>query len=187
MTQRAVAWESKISLYIEHLARWSARMNLVGPGGHDALRRHVAESLAAADHLPIGAHVVDLGSGAGFPGVPILIVRPDLRMTLVDSRERRIHFLRHVARHLPLDCAITRTRIENTPPERFEFALLRAVAPLKKALEMAAPWVVAGGEVWVWTREQPEVLAQVRRGQISLGERGWILRADAAAVSRGTS
>jgi 16S rRNA (guanine527-N7)-methyltransferase len=162
-------------------------MNLIGPGGYDAMRQHVADSLAAADHLPAGARVVDLGSGAGFPGVPILIARPDLRMTLVDSRERRVHFLRHVARCLELGCAITRTRIENAPSERFDFALLRAVAPLKEALPMAAPWVVAGGEVWVWTREAAEAVGPACKGQISLGERGWILRADAAGVSRGTS
>ena len=62
------------------------------------MRRHVEDSLAAADCLPEGSEIVDLGSGAGFPGVPLALSRPDLRVTLVEIRERRVNFLRHVVR-----------------------------------------------------------------------------------------
>ena len=151
-------------------------MNLVGSSDHDALQVHVADSLAAVEELPEGARVVDLGSGAGFPGVPIAICRPDLELWLVDSRERRIHFLRHVARELGLECVIRRCRIEDGAPSLFDVALLRAVAPLKRALPLAAPWVAPGGQVWIWTREQPEAELEQGAPPLELGERGRILR-----------
>ena len=65
-----------LRLYLEELTRWGARTNLVGSTEPDALRRHVEDSLAAADYLPEGSEIVDLGSGAGFPGVPLALITP---------------------------------------------------------------------------------------------------------------
>ncbi len=178
--------QSRIERYLDELRKWGARTNLVGSTQNDALRRHVEDSLAAARHLPHDAQVVDLGSGAGFPGLPLLIARPDLKLTLVESRERRVHFLRQVVRVLELDCVVQRCRIEDAPAGGFAYALLRAVAPVQKALSLAAPWVKPGGEVWIWTREEPAAAGSAFVGEIPLGDRGRILRARAAAVSRGT-
>ncbi|MCH6563136.1 MAG: 16S rRNA (guanine(527)-N(7))-methyltransferase RsmG [Myxococcales bacterium] len=178
--------QARIERYLDELRKWAARSNLVGSTRNDALRRHVEDSLAAARHLPHDARVVDLGSGAGFPGLPLLIVRPDLKLTLVESRERRVHFLRQVVRVLELDCVVQRCRIEDAPAGVFAYALLRAVAPVQKALSLAAPWVKPGGEVWIWTREEPAAAGSAFVGEIPLGDRGRILRARAAAVSRGT-
>ena len=178
--------QARIERYIEELKRWGARTNLVGSLQIDALRLHLSESLAAVRHLPRHSKVVDLGTGAGFPGIPLLIARSDLRLTLVETRERRIHFLRHVVRVLKLECQVVRRRIEDSPIATFEYALVRAVAPLERALALAAPWVGPGGEIWVWTREEPTAAGPAFAGEISLGPRGRILRARAAAVSRGT-
>ena len=178
--------QARLERYLDELKKWGSRINLVGSTQNDALRRHVVDSVFAARHLPHDATVVDLGSGAGFPGLPLLIERPDLRMTLVDSRERRIHFLRHAVRVLELDCQVVRSRIEDPPPARFDYALLRAIAPLQKALPLAAPWVEPEGEIWIWTREAPSAAGSAFIAEISLGDRGRILRAHAAAVSRGT-
>ena len=178
--------QARIERYLDELRKWGARTNLVGSTENDALRRHVEDSLAAVRHLPHDAQVVDLGSGAGFPGLPLLIARPDLKLMLVESRERRVHFLRHVVRVLELDCVVQRCRIEDVPTGVFTYALLRAVAPVRKALPLAAPWVKPGGEVWIWTREEPAAAGSAFVGEIPLGDRGRILRARAAAVSRGT-
>ncbi len=182
MTRTPERVEEELSLYINELESYGRRINLVGSTNPDALRLHVRDSVAAAPHLPQGARVVDLGSGAGFPGIPLLLTRRDLALTLVDSRERRIHFLRHIARVLALDCQILRMRIEETPPSTFPFVLLRAVAPLSRSLTLAAPWAGPEGEIWIWSRE--ERTSALR--EIPLGERGRILRLPAATVSRET-
>ncbi len=184
MTQPASPTEARILIYTQELSRWGQRMNLVGSTEHDALRKHLQDALAAAPQIDRGARVVDLGTGAGLPGLPILIARPDLKMTLVEARERRVHFVRHVCRRLELKCVILRGRIEEPPAERYDYVLMRALAPLDKALRLAAPWVNADGEIWVWTREKTSPCAEL--GEISLGERGRILRTHAAEVSSGT-
>jgi 16S rRNA (guanine527-N7)-methyltransferase len=177
----------RIDRYLEELRRWGGRTNLVGSTDPDALRLHVEDSLVAASHLPAGVRVVDLGSGAGFPGLPILVSRGDLRMTLIEARERRVHFLRHVVRVLGLSCAVVRCRIEDPPVGGFDYALLRAVAPVERALPLAAPWLERDGEIWIWTREEAQAVGSAYAGEMPLGDsRGRILRANAAVVSRGT-
>ncbi len=161
-------------------------MNLVGSCEPSALREHVEDSLAAAPHLPDAARVVDLGSGAGFPGIPLAIARPDLNLDLVEIREKRVSFLRHVVRTLDLACQVLRVRIEDASPEPYDRVLLRAVAPPQRALEMGRPWARDGGEIWVWAGPGAAVPKAGLEGEIPLGPRGVIVRAAVAHVSRGT-
>jgi 16S rRNA (guanine527-N7)-methyltransferase len=177
------ALDAKIADFLRELGRWGDRMNLVGSTDPAAMARHVQDALAAVPHLPANASVVDLGSGAGFPGVPIAIARRDLRVTLVEIREKRIAFLRHVVRALELDVEVRRESIELAPASRFDIALLRAVAPPERSLELARPWVADAGEVWIWAGAGV-VLPGARPIELSSG--GTILRTPAAAISRGT-
>ena len=165
-----------LARYREELRSWASRTNLVGSARDAAVKRHVEDSLAAVPHLPASARVVDLGSGAGFPGIPLAIARPDLNLLLVEIRERRVHFLRHVVRALDLGCEVRRQRIESMPEERFDFALLRAVAPPERSRELARPWVKLKGEIWVWAGRH----AATRKpfASIELGSGGRILRFD---------
>ena len=109
-------------------------------------------------------------------------------MALVEIRERRVHFLRHVVRVLALDLRVIRTRIEEPPdPPGFDFALSRAVGPPREVLPLAVRWVHAEGEVWIWTRESPLEVGVPAASILPISaDRGGILRAPAAAVSRGT-
>ena len=174
-----------VDAYQEELRRWGERTNLVGSTDAAAIRLLIDESRVAAPHLPPDARVVDLGSGAGLPGIPIAIDRPDLRVTLVEIRERRVHFLRHVARTLSLPLDIRRTRIEQAPADPFDVALIRAVAPPVEAIPLARPWTTESGEIWIWTSEDPSALPWTASGRIAL-ERGSILRIPARAVPHGT-
>jgi 16S rRNA (guanine527-N7)-methyltransferase len=165
-----------IQQYLAELRAWAPRTNLVGSIAPEALSRHVLDSLAAREHLSSGARVVDLGSGAGFPGIPLAIARPDLDLVLVEIRERRVHFLRHVVRRLGLRCRIERRRIEELPDEPFDFALLRAVAKPPVALAMATGWVHSDGEIWIWSGGSDRDGLPPALGGLALPSGGEILR-----------
>jgi len=134
--------------------------------------------------------VADLGSGAGLPGIPLAIARPDCRLVLVEARERRVHFLRHVCRVLDLRCEVRRQRIEAGPGgASFDVATLRAVGPAKEVLCLAAGWVHVSGEVWLWTRETAEACGVTEAGEVEIppaARRGRILRVPVHAIPRGT-
>ena len=166
--------------FLEELRRWGERTNLVGSLAPDALRVHVDDSLAAAPHLPEGARVVDLGSGAGFPGVPLAIARPDLEIALVEIRERRVNFLRHVVRTLDLSCEVLRVRIEDPTERRYDFALLRAVAPPAEVIPPARYWLHERGQVWIWSTELASALPPTPHAPVPLGSRGAIHRLTAS-------
>ncbi len=176
-----------LNLYLDELRRWGARTNLVGSTGSDALQRHVEDSLAAVPHLPAGSRVVDLGSGAGFPGIPLALHRPDLSVTLVEIRERRVSFLRHAVRTLDQgNLRVWRARIEDRPDTTYDYVLVRAVAPPPRAAELGLVWAQPLGEVWIWAASGAELPLEPLAGKILLKSGGWILRVRAADVSRGT-
>jgi 16S rRNA (guanine527-N7)-methyltransferase len=176
--------DAAIAEYVRELARWGERMNLVGSTDSTAISRHVADALEAVPHLSQGISVVDLGSGAGFPGLPIAIARRDLRVSLVEIREKRIAFLRHIVRMLDLDVEVRRESIEVAPVDVFDVALLRAVAAPERSLGLARPWVRDEGEIWIWAGSGVS-LPGAR--PIALASGGAILRVPAAVFSRGTT
>lgn len=115
--------------HYELLLRWNQRMNLttVKPGP-EMVRRHYCESLFFAAHLPApkGAiSVLDLGSGAGFPGIPMAVLRPSWTLTLVESNQRKAVFLRESTRHLT-NLVVRCERIE-TLDEKADWVVSRAV------------------------------------------------------------
>jgi 16S rRNA (guanine527-N7)-methyltransferase len=180
--------DQRLESYLRELVRWGERTNLVGSLERSALEQHLSDSLAAAPHLPSGARVADLGSGAGLPGIPLAIAREDAAITLVEIRERRVHFLRHVVRTLGLACRVERVDLDEAAPDApYDVALLRAVAPPVEAVPRARPWVRDGGEIWLWTREPAEALPWPVAGEIPIGAgRGSVLRIRACDVPRRT-
>lgn len=129
----------------------SAVTNLTAIRGEaDTARLHFLDSCAllrAADFA--GKRVIDVGTGAGFPGLPLKIARPDIRLTLLDSLGKRVDFLREVCAALGLnDVACVAARAEEAPPElreRFDIAVSRAVARLAVLCELCLPFVAVGG------------------------------------------
>jgi 16S rRNA (guanine527-N7)-methyltransferase len=113
------------------MMRWNQRMNLTSIRTlEEAVTRHYCESLFVGAKLgglslPVGTSLVDVGSGAGFPGIPIAILRPDFKVSLVESHQRKAVFLREATRHLP-SVRVLGVRVE-TITESFDLLLSRAV------------------------------------------------------------
>jgi len=163
--------------YMELLLRWNEKVLLTSVRDpQDVLRLHFGESMFAAHAVPIKkGRLADVGSGAGFPGLPLRLVVPDLEVTLIESSAKKAAFLLEVVRTLELDrVTIYRGRAEDMPrsERQFDFITARAVgkhdALLKWARESLAPqgqivlWLGAGGAAklsdspaWKWREAIP--------------------------------
>lgn len=129
--------------YAELLAEWQANMNLVGPSTLPLVwHRHHADS---AQLLPIagrGRSWLDVGAGAGFPGLVVAIFDPDSRLTLVESIAKKCRFLNAVVEALGLRSRVTveNRRIETLPPQRFDVVTARALASLGQVIDWCLPY-----------------------------------------------
>ena len=165
-----------ISTYIDILLHWNARITLTAIRNEEEMvTRHFGESLFAARHLfplccvsssvsPVPpmlkdldsdsdleaaeARLADLGSGAGFPGIPIKLWAPNISLTLIESNQKKSTFLREVARALTLtDIDIQNARAETLPPSTFDVVTVRAVERLPKVLPAAANLLAPSGRL----------------------------------------
>lgn len=132
--------------FAEMLVAEGELRGLVGPRELPRLwTRHIVNSAALAPFLPARGTVADVGSGAGFPGIVVALLRPDLEMTLIESMERRVEWLTYVVRELDLDnVTVHRARAEEVR-DRFDAVTARAVANLTKLVRMTAPLLRQGG------------------------------------------
>lgn len=132
--------------YADLLCTIGVERGLIGPREPERIwSRHLLNSAALAEWVPAGARVADIGSGAGLPGIPLLLARPDLTMTLVEPMQRRATFLTQVCDELGLPAQVVRARGESLPPESFDVVVARAVAPLARLLDLVVPLLVRGG------------------------------------------
>lgn len=148
---------ARLARYHQLLCEWNARMNLTGDTDFAvALCRHYLDSLAPLRQEGLFAHdarLIDVGSGAGFPGLPLAIARPDLRVTLLDALQKRVSFLSAVVEDLGLtNVRLVHARAEDgarAPEhrERYDLAVARAVAPLPVLCELLLPFVAVGGRM----------------------------------------
>jgi 16S rRNA (guanine527-N7)-methyltransferase len=140
-----------LARFLAELDRWRRRMNLTGRLSPSELVSHALESVLGARFLPEGARVVDVGTGGGFPGVPLALWRPDLAVTWLEPREKRAAFLRHVARTIPVENArILVARQEDLPRESFGFATSRALTS-EPEVWADALFLEPGGALLLWT------------------------------------
>jgi len=131
----------------ELLERWASRLNLTGHRSQGAIVQSLLLEAAALERiLPPLARLVDLGSGAGFPGLPLSVLRPASRVLLVEARRRRHHFQRAAIRALGLENVEARLgRAEELPPEPSPGVLAQAMARPERALSWMLPWAEPGG------------------------------------------
>lgn len=129
----------RLTRYAELLEKWQARINLVGASTlPDLWRRHMLDSAQLARHAPAGGRWVDLGSGAGFPGLVLAILGVG-EVHLIESDARKCAFLREAARLTGAAVTIWPRRIDAVPPLGARVITARALAPLEKLLAWAAP------------------------------------------------
>ncbi len=144
----------KFDSYAELLISWNEKINLTAitdPLG--ITEKHFLDSLAVFkdDIIPQNSSVIDVGTGAGFPGIPMKIYRNDLKVTLLDSLNKRINFLTEVSNELSLGMNCIHSRAEDGAKktdlrEQFDIATARAVAPLPILCEYCLPYVKIGGK-----------------------------------------
>jgi 16S rRNA (guanine527-N7)-methyltransferase len=161
--------------YAEILAGAGVERGLIGPREVDRLwERHILNSAAVAELLEPGERVADIGSGAGLPGIPLALARPDLRMTLIEPLLRRSEFLREVVGELGIDATVVRGRAEElTVRERvgeMDAVVSRAVASLDKLTKWSMPLLRPGGRMLAIKGERAEdEIREHRRVITSLG------------------
>ena len=141
--------------HYEELRRWSAGLSLIGRGtAETAVERHYAESLAAVPLVEHPSRVVDLGSGAGFPGLVLAAARPDLDVWLVESRQRKALFLEAAGRRASLSCTVLNARVGRSLPEDFpekiELVTLRAVRLGRDQWSAVTARIPAAGRILRW-------------------------------------
>ena len=159
----------------ERMLEVNAYMNLTAITEPEAvILRHYVDSLTVSDYLPQGARVIDIGCGAGFPTLPLAIVRPDLRILALDSTAKRIDYVARTAKMLGLghvEALASRAEdaaaVENPLREAFDCAISRAVANLPVLCELCLPFVAVGGRFVAMKAAQADREVDLARGGIT--------------------
>jgi len=149
----------QLEAYLALLVRWNARINLTAVRNpEEIVRRHFAESIFAAQHIPKKIKtLLDFGSGAGFPGIPIAICRPEIGLTLAESQSKKSAFLREAVRTLGLKAEVWPGRVEAMEPGRvFEAVTLRAVDRMAAACKTAVARLAPRGWIAVFATRKTE-------------------------------
>jgi len=152
--------KSRLFIYYTELERWNHKVNLVSRRPHDWIRIHFLDSLAplALGLLGKGGRVVDLGAGAGFPGMPLKIAQEGISLCMAEASGKKCTWLKHLTRVLELkEAQVLEGRFEELTDSGwagcFDTAVSRAAAKPWKILELARPFLAPGGRALVYTTE----------------------------------
>ena len=168
----------RLARYHALLTEWNARIDLTAVlDPEEMVDRHYLDSAAplALGLIPQGARVIDVGTGAGLPGIPLCILRPDLRVTLLDAQRKRVTFLQAAIEALDLPAQAVHMRAEDAARdeahrETYDVAVSRAVAATPTLLELTLPFVRVGGRAIAWKGPGLQAeLEQARRAAHLLG------------------
>jgi 16S rRNA (guanine527-N7)-methyltransferase len=166
----------RFQCYLELLTEWNQKMNLTAiTAPKEVAVKHFLDSILILKYLelPEGKRLIDVGTGAGFPGVALKIMRPGLDLTLLDGLNKRLVFLQSVLSGLNLSAKTVHARAEEAGrrPEyraRFDFAAARAVAPLNLLCEYCLPFLNMGGTFVAMKGTKPEEELHSAKNAVSL-------------------
>ena len=141
----------EFDIYYQELVSYNDKVNLTAiTERNDVFTKHFLDSILSIDAIPTNSSIVDIGTGAGFPSLPIKIVRPDVDITMVDSLNKRVNFLNLICSKLKIKSTNIHSRAEDfakSNREKFDVAVARAVAKMNTLLEYLLPLVKVGGIV----------------------------------------
>ncbi len=168
--------EKSFEKYYRLLLEWNQKFNLTSITQEDEIIiKHFLDSVKSSNLIPQNSYVLDLGSGAGFPGIPLKILRPDLKFVLIDSVNKKVTFLQEVIKELKLTNTIAiHTRAEDLAHkpeyrEKFDIVVSRAVCRLNTLLEYCVPFLKIGGKLIAYkSQESQEEIDEAQKANIAL-------------------
>ncbi|HBM76440.1 MAG TPA: 16S rRNA (guanine(527)-N(7))-methyltransferase RsmG [Clostridiaceae bacterium] len=170
----SVEMGERFDIYLSMLLEWNKKMNLTSITDEgEILVKHFFDSLSCLKSNVIfpGNRVIDIGTGAGFPGLPLKIAMPDIELTLLDSLKKRVLFLTELAYRLGLKVAVIHGRAEDYGSkqgfrENFDIVLSRAVAPMNVLCEYTIPFARLGG--FVLCQKGPMVFEEIKDAESAI-------------------
>lgn len=185
--------KEKFYNYYKLLVSWNEKFNLTTiTSMEDVIVKHFLDSVIAYKSIKQDAKIIDIGAGAGFPSLPLKILRPDLTVLMVDSVNKKVTFLQEVINELSLNNITTiHSRVEDLANkkeyrEQFDFCVSRAVASLNTLSEYALPFVKLGGEMLAYKANEIEEELEVSKKAITVlgGKISEILKFNIEGVDR---
>lgn len=144
----------QFSRHARWLMEWNRKVNLTAiTDPREVAIKHYVDAVAPLPHIPGSGRLLDIGTGGGFPGIPLKIMRPEQSMTLIDSVRKKINFVRHVIRQMPLEgIEALHTRAETladtvSPGDRFDVIVCRALSDPHAVLKFSQPLLAPGGKI----------------------------------------
>ena len=166
----AQQWAGLLETYLAEWEKWNGKINLTSETEAEAvIDRHIFDSLQYARAVAESqSHVMDIGSGAGFPGIPLKVIFPEIFISLVESQRKRANFLRNCVRKMGLEnVEVLNHRAEELDENyhgRFDLILFRGVGEVSECLQLAEPFLKTGGRVAFKKDPQTKVSGEVRKG-----------------------
>lgn len=152
--------ESTLIKYVDILKEWNEKFNLIASSTDQQIYlRHIVDSLSALYCIKPNSHVCDIGSGGGFPIIPLLIIRQDISAVMIDSVGKKVTFLNHCIEQLKLNATALHLRSDQAAKqfrEKFDTVTARAVAKLNTLSEYCLPLVKVGGNFIAYKAETPQ-------------------------------
>ena len=182
--------EEKLAQYLDLILKWNARTNLTAVRDAEGIvRRHFGESLFLGGILPEFATLLDFGSGAGFPGIPVQLLRPAGKVTLAESQGKKASFLREAVRSLGLPSEVWAARVETMPEAKtFDVVAMRAVDGMAAAIEVAVSKVRPGGTLALMLGREKMDLPEnfIWNSPVEVPGEGGLIFVGSGIVPRGT-
>lgn len=168
----------QFEIYFKALVEWNEFMNLTAITDMDGVAlKHFVDSVIMLKYVevPENCKMVDVGTGAGFPSVPLKIMRPDIELTLLDSLNKRLKFLAELCERLNITCEIVHSRAEDGGAseiyhEKFDIAVSRAVAAMEKLSGYCLPFVKRGGQLVAL--KGPALTEELEKGKAEIEKHG---------------